>query len=370
MKFFWLIVAALAIIWPQLAGAQATASVSGNMYRAGNVITIDNTVDGDVYIVGQTARISGQIQGDVLVIAQEVIIDGVVRGDLRAVAQKIIISGSVEGNVSFVADAFDLSDTGKVGRSISGVSTYCTLVGSVGADVDGVYSSVVLANSVGRNVNVRVHNDFSSGLQIASTAHINGAVDYYAYREATPATHAQIGGQVTWHQYAKQATSAENQPISLSKWILMIISLIGLGLLSWIFWWVGGSFFDRVIVTMQQRTGAAIWSGILLLLLLPLCAVLIAVTLIGIPLALFVLALYGLGLLLFAPWAVIAIGQVVVGLMSRRLQSSKLVIVVVGSIIFLSLINLPFIGPLLYLLLVILVWGSWWQSSQLKIKRS
>lgn len=370
MKFSWLIVFVLASIWPSLVGAQALTATPGNVYRAGTTVTIDTAVDGDVYGVGQTIKIAGEVDGDVLVIAQEVIIDGTIKGDLRAVAQKIIINGSVEGNVSFVADSLDLSDSGKVGRSISGVATYCTLVGSVGADVDGIYSSVVLANTVGRNVHVRVHNDFSSGLQIASTAHINGEVDYYAYRQATPATHAKIGGQVTWHQYAKQASSTNSQPISLSKWILMIISLIGLGLLSWIFWWIGGSFFDRVVVTMQQRTGPAIWSGILLLLLLPLCAVLIAVTLIGIPLALLVLTLYGLGLLFFAPWAVIALGQVVVGLMSRRLQNSKLLIVVVGSIIFLALINLPYIGPLLYCLLVILVWGSWWQSVQFKKKHS
>ncbi|MFH0873231.1 MAG: polymer-forming cytoskeletal protein [Candidatus Komeilibacteria bacterium] len=361
MKVGIFITILLAGLLPLAVAAQST-NIAGNVYRAGVAVTVSEQVDGDVYAAGQVIIISGHVSGDVLAVGQKIIVDGTIDGNLRALAQQIIINGVIKRNSSFIADSFTVADMGSIGQSIAGVGTYCTVVGPVGRDVEGIYSTVILASSVGRDVRVRVHNDFNFGLQILSTARINGLVDYYAYRQMEPAKRAVISGQMTWHQLENQGVRQSSPAAALAWWVWLIIRLVGLSLVTWIFWKLGGKAFERVVDTMQQRTAAALWWGLLLLVLSPIIIVAIALTLIGLPLALFLAAIYALGLIFFAPWAIVMLGQQLLVFFGRKPAVGRIRIIVLGVLVFFLLTNLPYIGNLLYCLLIILVWGALWQS--------
>jgi len=129
-------------------------------------------------------------------------------------------------------------------------------------------------------------------------------------------------------------------------WLGYTVSVLILGLLLLAF---APSLDEAVVEAIRTRLGSSIGWGVALFLLLPLAAVFLLVTVVGIPLGLFVL--FALGLIYTLGYTVTthAVGRLVMR------SSSRYVAFLIGLVILRALALIPIVGGLLWLLAS--VWG-------------
>lgn len=129
-------------------------------------------------------------------------------------------------------------------------------------------------------------------------------------------------------------------------WLGYTISVLVLGLLLLAF---APHLDEAVAYAVRNRLGASIGWGVALFFLLPIAAVLLLLTIVGLPLGLFVL--FALALIYTIGYTVAALG---VGRLAMR-SSSRYVAFLVGLAILRALALIPIVGGLLWLLAA--VWG-------------
>jgi hypothetical protein len=129
-------------------------------------------------------------------------------------------------------------------------------------------------------------------------------------------------------------------------WLGYTVSVLILGLLLLAF---APHLDEAVVETIRGRLGSSIGWGVALFFLLPIAAVLLLVTVVGIPLGLFVL--FALALIYTIGYTVATLG---VGRLVMR-SSSRYVAFLIGVVILRALALIPVVGGLLWLLAS--VWG-------------
>ena len=100
----WLLMLAAAIFLGSASIAYAASAQTGNIY-----ISPDEIVSGNLFVAGEILTIDGSVSGDVIAAAQKIIISGRVDGDIIAVAQEIIINGDVGGNVRIAGSTLQIN---------------------------------------------------------------------------------------------------------------------------------------------------------------------------------------------------------------------------------------------------------------------
>ena len=230
--------------------------VDDDLYAAGSTITIDGTVNGDLWAAGGTININGTVKGDVVVAVSTLNIDGEVGQTVRVVGATININGSIGGDL------------------------------------------MIGGNSV----------------TIGSTAAIGGDLTYFSNNDAEIHPSAIIGGKIT-----RNLTKLE-WPF---KWGLLANILVRLLAFLMVL------LIGVVIVLMMPRRMALMadtiktkpwfslgW-GAIILFGVPIAAIIVCVTIVGIPLGLVTLALWGIAIYLSQIVVALFIGRWIIGYFAK-----------------------------------------------------
>lgn len=137
------LVAAVLLLFPLATGLAAAGSVGDTAGRI--VVEEGETVDRVDGIAG-TIVVRGTVAGDVAGVAGSVRIadTGTVEGSVSAAAGSLTVDGTVEGDVTAGVGSFALSETGRVGGSIDVGAGSVAVNGAVGGDVRAGGERVVL----------------------------------------------------------------------------------------------------------------------------------------------------------------------------------------------------------------------------------
>jgi cytoskeletal protein CcmA (bactofilin family) len=298
-------------------------------------------------------------------------LNGSVDGDVRLLAQSVELYGAVNHNVSFIADQTTIRDTAQITGSVTGVATNLTVLGPVAESIEGRYTNLLLASDVGKDVDVSISNDFNSGLHVLATARINGDVRYQALQPAQVAKGAVISGDQNYN-----LQSAGNERLWLINfgdsnwWLSRLAYFAALLLTALILWRLGNKRWHEVAESMLLRSRKSLWYGLLWLVFAPVAALILIVTLIGLPLGLVMTALYLASWYFYPAWTCLYVTSV----LAIRSKSVKALPIpwqiMLGLIIIIALQQLPFVGPffslILYLLTVGALTDSWlrWLASK------
>lgn len=91
------------------------ADITGSAFLAGRKVTMEGAANGDVYAAGEDVAIQGDVSGDASLLGRTVSVADV-GGDLRVAASELQLSGNVGGNAIIAATdvAFDATVAGDV----------------------------------------------------------------------------------------------------------------------------------------------------------------------------------------------------------------------------------------------------------------
>jgi len=339
----------ISLAWAGLASAQSFHSggnvvigqgetVNSTLYAAGRTIDINSEVFGDIFCAGQTVTVSGTVHGDVICAGQTVNVTGKVDGDVRLAGQTVTIGADVAGNATVAGQTLNLESTGKIGGDLTVGSSDATLNGPVGRDIVAGGNSLTLTNLVGRNVQARVNN-----LRLNASADVKGNISYTSSNTLQRASGATVGGTITRIQpTAKQASS----PVSH-------LTVLGFGLAWLLYWFLAFLFMAMALILLFPRAfqattdrampwpWKALLTGFLANLAFPFVLFLLAITIIGIPLALMVGLLWFVALLLSGPVFAYYLGRMIL-----RESRQPLLIMLVGAVVLLVAYFIPVLGLL------------------------
>ncbi len=340
-------------------GAAEAARVS-----TGDSLTIGagETVDGDLYLFGETVTISGTVLGDAVVFANEAIIDGSVTGSLLVFAQTVRISGDVGGTIrggantisfqgtsgrDLVMGANTISITGSIGQDFFGAANSSTVTGSVGRNIQAAMDRLVIDAPVGGDISAVVND-----LIFSSRAMVDGKVTYTSENEATVNNQAVIQGVIKRLDPPDKAVFV-SPTRSAWSFIRPVLSLLAVALLLALLFpgLTGGT-----ARTIKERPGLSIGSGALIVFVAPIAALILLITVIGIPISVLSMLLYIVLIYLTRVFAGYFLVLMALERFNKRLHPVWTTLI--GVLVLALLIKIPYIGWLIHLAAVLFAAGA------------
>lgn len=302
--------------------------------RGGGTVVVgpDETVQGDLQAFGGTVVVRGTVTGDLSAVGGAVQIPGTVQGSVEASAGSVEISGTVGGDVDVAAGSLLVADGATVRGSLNGGAGSAVFAGTVEGDV-----------TVGADT-----------LRFADTASVGGDLRYDA-DDVSGLDAVSVGGTVTRDEGLVTGPQFSFAP-QIPSWGSVLYGLVANLLLGALL--VAGlpAYSSRLAERVSAdplRLGAA---GFVALVGVPVVLVLVAITVVGIPLALIGLLAY-----LVALWVGFVYGAYAVGawaLDRAGVETSRWVHLAVGVVAFSLVGVVPVLGALLQFAALLLGLGA------------
>lgn len=271
------------------------------------VIAADEVIHDNVLAAAQTVVVEGTVTGNLLAFGREVEIHGDVQGDVVTAAQTIEASGTVGGN--WISFSRTLTSSSGIARSMAAFGERVEWNGEVEGDFAGFASELTLAGPVGNDAYA-----FAAGIE--TNSRIGGDLGAWTGRlDVGPDTSilgdltARVGApdQVSIHPNASirgttKTIVGEDRPgvrtstglASVAAWIAGLLAALVSGLV--VYWLFPGLLGWR----MASARGVAVTGGIgfLILVATPFAALVSAITIVGVPVSLMLMALWTMALYL------------------------------------------------------------------------
>ncbi len=272
--------------------------IDDDLYVAASTITINGTVNGDLWAAGGTLNINGTVSGDVVAAVSTLNIDGEVGQTVRVVGMAININGSIGGDLMIGGNNVTIGSSAVIGGDLSYFSNNDAEIGS-GAIIAGTIS----------------HNS------------------------------TKLGWPFKWGLLAN---------ILVRVFAFLMILLIGIVIVV---------LAPRRMALMANTIKAKPWFslgwGAILLFGTPIAAIIVCFTIVGIPLALIALVLYGIAIYLAQIPVALFIGRWIIGYFAKTDSRGVMVgALALGLAILCLLRMIPYVGVFIWLAAVLFGLGG------------
>ncbi len=319
--------------------------ISQNYVWAGDSLDFNGHALKDLVLFGKDIVVRGTVDGDVIVFAQRLRVEGDIKGNLRAVGETIDVSGKIGKNASVAGKYINLLKEAEIGWDLISGAQRLYLEGRIKGDVKGWAGEAILGADVGGNVKLRVQE-----LTVLPTSHLKGNLIYYASREAVIPREARIEGKVIYMPLPSAPSKPKGIPFGLKfAWLLSLIATGAVLVL----------LFPRHLTEIgSDMLGRPWWNigwGFLFLIATPIGALIIAISLVGIPICFVTLLLYFVALYLTTPIVGTVLGMKILGGLLKVENVNLYAAMALGIAIFFLLKHIPLIGFLISFLGI--CWG-------------
>ena len=336
--------------------------INKDYFATGEVVEISGTVNGDVYAAGGEVRVDGIINGDLLVGGGVVNISGKVSQDVRVGGGQVAITGTIGRNLTIVAGNVEITNSAKIiGNLVAGAGNI-NLRAPIGGDVTVGAGNLVISSNITGDLEAGVGT-----MRLTSTAKVGGDITYWSEETASIDDAAKITGDTTQKEPPEAFKSIDPTDqkalqrnlfgltvgAKLFGKLISFISLLIVGLLIIRFC---PKFMKTTTSTIKVKPWASIGLGFVVLVTTPIAIIVLLVTLVGIPLGLFLLAAYlaflYLAKIFVAYWA----GSAILEKTGKKAGNGW--ILTLGLIIYMAITLLPRIGGLITFIVTLIGLGS------------
>jgi cytoskeletal protein CcmA (bactofilin family) len=305
--------------------------VAAQTSRVGGAIVVEEgeVIDGDLQAVGGSIVVYGTVHGDVQAAAGDILIVGTVTGDVEAAAGAITVTGDVGGNLQSGAGSLTIDEGA-----------------TIGGNVDAGAASAVIAGTVQGDVTVG-----GDTITLAPTADVGGDLVYDGQLIQQPG--ASVAGAV--RQDPNLGGWSVGPVVEIPDFVGTIYSVLVSFLLGGLLLVLFPAFTDEV---SGQVRGDAIQSSFVALVAIlasVLAILLVAITIIGIPLA--ILLAFAVGL---TAWVGSVLGQYAVGdyVLRQSGREDRWLALALGVLGFAVLDLVPIVGGVATFLVGLLGFGA------------
>ncbi len=277
--------------------------VNHDYFAAGDTVTISGTVNGDAYVAGGTVLLDGTVNGDLFVAGGMLTIRGKIKNDLRAVGGNMTLAGPIGGNVTLAGGNVTVTPEASIVGSLLAGTGNLELLAPVGRGVTAGVGNLVMNAPVGGDMLLG-----TGQLTMQPKARVAGDLTYWSEEPVVIQGTATVAGTLTYHDLPKQekmtkrgvqtAIGGAFAGVAMGMMVAGLISMLVLGL---ILRALLPSFTGRVLTQMRKNPWGSFGLGIVTTIALPIVAVVLFITVIGIPVGVF---------LFMALWLLCLVGHI------------------------------------------------------------
>ena len=329
--------------------------VDDDLYVGANTVIIDGSINGDLWAAGSTVTVNGVVNGSVMAAGRIVNINGDVGHAVRAAGETIIINSDVGGDVVVGCSQVSIASTAKIGGDLLFGAGIASIDGLVEGDIKGSGSEVTISNGVKGDIDLKVES-----LTILPTANIQGNLTYTSEEEADIQSGAQIAGASTHKLPEVKEERAKAFPFALFSGVLgevmgFLMALIA-GLVIIL---LAPRRLTSVAESIRSRPGPSAGWGAVVLFATPIAAIIVCITIIGIPVGLIALALWGIAIYLAQIPVGLLIGRLIIGRF-RGVEGKAIMVgaLALGLVILRLLGLIPYLGFFIALAVVLFGLGA------------
>jgi len=331
-------------------------SLEDDLYIAGGTVDVTGTVDGDVVAAGGTVTLSGPASGGILAAGGTVRITSAIGRSLRAAAGDLTVGGRIGTDAVLAGGSVMVDQASQVGRDLVAMGGSVRVLGSVSRNAFLNGGDVIIGGTIQGNVEVQADH-----VTLLPSARIQGQLRYSADRPAEIQSGAQVTGGIErtlrptapWRYYRPFAFRFAGRVME-ALWLLAI-GFVALA--------VAPRGVPRVVERVSRHFGMSLLTGFILLVVVPVAALLVAFTLIGIPLSIAAVLLYLATLYPGQIFPALWLGEWIMRNLRRGgAPPSPYLAMTVGVILFAIAVAVPFIGWLLRLVALLAGFGALWAA--------
>ncbi len=323
--------------------------IDDELYAFAQSVVMSGIVTSDLTVAGNDVRLAeqGSIGGSANLAGTIVSVAGKIADNLRAAGSQVTVSGPVGGNATLAGAQVTLAGSGKVTRDLFMAGSMIDVEGSVGRNLQVSAEQATVNAVVGGNVSVQARE-----VSVGPQAVIKGNLVYTSPTLAKIDPGAKITGKTIYHK-----GEAQDNGFAGLMWVFRAIGFVALFLVGL----VPLTAVPKAVVDVSQTVLRSPWMsmliGFILLVVVPAAIGILVVTLVGIPLAVILTVFYLLLMYISRIPVAVAIGRWVFA-KGGKPEVSRYLAFFVGLLILWIVTAIPFIGPFLSFLALLLGMGA------------
>lgn len=286
------------------AADQAGGSLGDDRFLAGDDVSLAEQVEGDAFIAGGRSQIDGYVKGDALATGGTVDVRGEVAQDLYAAGGEVRIEAVVRGNARVAGGTVYLERSADIAGNATLAGGSVEQRGHVGGQLIVFGGRVRLNGTVDGDVEIA-----SDDIRIGPEAVIGGRLTYEGPNRPVVADGAVVTGGIE-RRHGRWRSMGEGSGfgrvlvgVFRTLWFAGVL-LTGILLIA-----LFPRFTREAAAVARSATLTCLGLGVALLVAVPIVALMLFVTIIGIPLGFATLMGYGLLLMLGYLTAALAVGD-------------------------------------------------------------
>jgi cytoskeletal protein CcmA (bactofilin family) len=355
--------------------ASARASLGSDQFIAGSSIRIDHPIEGDLIVFGGKVGVSAPVAGDLVVAGGAVRLDASVGQSLYAAGGDLRIDGAVGRSLRIAGGRITVGKSARIAGNLTLAGGQVEVAGTVGGSVQAAGGRILVDGPVSGDVIAT-----TSHLELGPNARVGGKLRYASEGEVQVDGAAQVAGGIErmsvdgWagrtsdSEASPEAEDGENGAVAPrhghgrhGRFGRAWAWTVGLMVLAAVLVAALPAFYSNVGRTAQARFGACLLAGLVALVVIPIAAVILLVTIIGIPLSLLVVAAYLVLLLagyvttaaVAGDWALARFKPAVATAVGWRVGAAAVAMLAIGVIG-----RIPVLGGLVFLVALLLGIGA------------
>lgn len=338
----------------ELVSLPAGAVINKDYFAYGERVEISGTVNGDVYVAGREILVDGRINGDLLAAGGTITISGSVSQNVRVAGGEITLSGKIGRNLTVAGGNVGLNESAAVAGGLVAAAGRVRLAAPVGKDAKIAAGSVLVSGPVNGNLEA-----VTGDVRLTSKAVVSGDLIYWSQRIASITQGAKVGGVVTRKTMPEFPRPRVGTLLGALAGVLLVaklVSFVSTLILGLLFVYVLPRYTQSTVSILRQRPWASLGVGFVALVVTPVAAGMLLITVLGVPLALMVTALYLMAIYLVRVFVILWFGT---ALFAWRGREVRPVWALVTGLFVYSLVTLiPFIGGFVTLFVVLFGLGA------------
>lgn len=348
----------------------AGRAVDDDLMVAGNNVQIQSWIIGDALIAGNNIVIGKPVSSDVTAVGMNVSLSAPIGDDLRAFGSTVTVMGPVGDNAQIAGGTVILDTDANIGHDADLAGGTITVKAPIHGNLRLSAGEASIYSEVQGSVRANTEH-----LTLQPEAVIHGNLMVTGPNPPVISPSARILGKTIYHpgstgsDFPGGAESPASPPSVpwFASFLLQFVSLVLSGAVVMV---LAPTLPGSTAQILRQRTGPAVLVGFLAMVCVPMFALLLAITLVGIPLAVVLLAAYGMLLLLTGAILAQPLGDWLVKKATwKPLPITPYGLLAIGSFVLALLTSIPGLGGIVQLGLLlagpgaILLYGwSCWQA--------
>ncbi len=317
--------------------------VENTWITAADSVRIDGTLRGDLVAFGDRVVITGTVEGNVISGARRVEISGHVTGSTLTFGDRVQITGSIDHGAYSAAGQTTLGESGRIGGSFVALGDGLLAAGIVERDLFAYLDWLELKGKVARDVVTHIEQiDVLAGSRIGGDLEVHYSEDE---ERIVIDDSAEIAGEVRRVPDEPDSAMHLDRYSSADFYIYLVLSLAAAFVAGLVAYRLAPWLFS----TIWRKPGdllKPLGFGFVLIFAVPVGLLLIAVTIVGLPIALAGFATVALCLYLAKIVVAGMIGQTLLGKADKSSWREFALPLILGLGIVFTATSLPFVGGL------------------------